>query len=152
MGSLTLQSARLMIDRKCRADVYCEGESIRLENLSGVFVVLVDGKRRMRGEIRHITFEYCSEKGLSTSIECTNPFSKMVTGSTVKLRLVSRAPSEQGVKKPLPSERNSAMKRFRSSYSNLESVSRTGAFKVKLTHSISRWFATLKEIDLPLDA
>ncbi|MBI1270283.1 hypothetical protein GC174_07615 [bacterium] len=146
MGSLTLQSARLMIDRNCRAEVYVEGDTIRLENLSGAFVVLVDGKRRLRGEIRLILIGYEEENGLVVSIDATNPFSKMGVSGLVKLRLIT------GGKLPLhsiesrPEDRNSSMKRFRSSYSNLESVSHNGALKVKLTHSLFRWICYLKEI------
>ncbi|MCB9469444.1 MAG: hypothetical protein H6677_14300 [Candidatus Obscuribacterales bacterium] len=147
MGSLTLQSARLMIDRNCRADVYVEGNNrIRLENLKGSFVVLVDGKRRLRGEIRLLIIEFSEESGLVVSIDATNPFSKMSASSMIKLRLIAGERLVRRSRNSIPGERSSAMKRFRNSYSSLESVSRTGAFKVKLTHSISRWFATLKEI------
>ena len=146
MGSITLQSARLMIDCNCRAEVYVEGSTIRLENLNGDFVVLVDSKRRLRAEIRLIALQFNEENGLVVSIDSTNPFSKMSANSTVKLRLIVRDKSVQRSKNSMPAERNSSMKRFRNSYSNLESVCRTGAFKVRLNHTLSRWWGNLKEI------
>lgn len=146
MGLLTLQSARLMIDCNCRAEVYVEDDTIRLENLNGAFVVLADNKRRLRGEIRLIALQFNEEKGLVVSIDASNPFSKMSANSTVKLRLIARDKLVQRSKNSMPAERSSSMKRFRNSYSNLESVCRTGAFKVRLNHTLSRWWGTLKDI------
>lgn len=148
MGSLTLQSARLMIDRSCRAEVYVEGDTIRLENLIGAFVVLVDGKRRLRGEIRLILIDFEEDNGLVVSIDATNPFSKTGANSLVKLRMSAGSKPVRRYVESGSEDRNSSMKRFRNSYSysSIESVSRTGAFKVKLTHSLLRWLGSLKEI------
>lgn len=140
INSLLLSSQRLMIEKECSADVHAASDKLRLENVKGAFVVLFDGKKRMRSEIRTIYFERHSGEELAVFFECENPLSRYGAGSIIRLSLVARSESKADASDRLRrDDKVVSMKQFRRSYSDLESLAVSQSIWLRLKLGFIDW-------------
>lgn len=140
MNALRLESARLILDKEIKFEVYKIDRSIRFENLEGVFVILNDGKTRCKTPVRLVSFEMVEGQGMLVSVESHNPFTSYSSSTFIKLTLTTASDAGSVIIADDRSRKSDSMKRFRKSYSDLESISKTGAWSIRKFDGLLSFF------------
>lgn len=143
MNALKLESARLIIDKELFFEVHRDDRGVRLENLSGAFVILNDGKSRCKTPVKNVSFSMVEKTGMLVSIECHNPFSSYSSSSMIRLTLTTASDAGSVTLASDRSRKTDSMRKFRKSYSDLDGISKTGAWSIRKYDGLKSFFARL---------